>query len=118
MVKQEILDGLKESVSRGETLRNAMMSFLNAGYKKADIEEAARTLMMHSGGQAKVVQTQQEKEPSKKTQPVSSHLETKVNKELPAKIVVSGIIIILTVLLVGMIIFRNPVIDYINGFFT
>ncbi len=116
MVKQEILDGLKESVSRGETLRNSMMSFLNAGYKKVDIEEAARTLMMHSGGQAKTIQPG-----PREVQPVSSYHEQKlkrVSKETSAKIVVSGVIVMLVVLLVGMIAFRNPIIGYINGLFV
>ena len=44
MVKEEIIEGLKYAVARGETLPKAMMSFYNAGYSKEDIEEAARVL--------------------------------------------------------------------------
>lgn len=44
MVKEEILEGLRAAVAKGEPLRKAMMSFYNAGYSKKDIEEAARAL--------------------------------------------------------------------------
>jgi hypothetical protein len=44
MVKEEILEGLKYAVAKGEDLPKAMMSFYNAGYSKQDIEEAARAL--------------------------------------------------------------------------
>ncbi|MEJ2268014.1 MAG: hypothetical protein P8X70_02985, partial [Nanoarchaeota archaeon] len=42
MVNNEILGGLKLALSKGESLKLAMMSFYNAGYKKEEIEEAAR----------------------------------------------------------------------------
>lgn len=41
MVKQDILNGLKLALEKGETLENAMMSFYLAGYDKKDIEMAA-----------------------------------------------------------------------------
>ena len=44
MVREDILSGLKSAVSKGETLKQAMMSFYNAGYKKAEIEEAAKAV--------------------------------------------------------------------------
>lgn len=44
MVKEEILEGLKYAIAKGEPLAEAMMSFYNAGYSKKDIEEAARVL--------------------------------------------------------------------------
>ncbi|MEX0920924.1 MAG: hypothetical protein WDZ62_01545 [Candidatus Pacearchaeota archaeon] len=44
MPKEEIIDGLKYAVSKGDTLEKAMMSFFNAGYSKDEIEEAARFL--------------------------------------------------------------------------
>lgn len=42
MVKQDILQGLKLALEKGESLEQAMMSFYLAGYLKKDIEEAAR----------------------------------------------------------------------------
>ena len=44
MPKEEIIEGLKYALARGESLPKAMMSFYNAGYSKEDIEEAARIL--------------------------------------------------------------------------
>jgi hypothetical protein len=42
MVREDIVGGLKLALLRGESLKEAMMSFYSAGYKKEDIEEAAR----------------------------------------------------------------------------
>jgi hypothetical protein len=47
MVNQEILEGLRTALARGYPLQTAMMSFFNAGYKKEEIEEAARALYAH-----------------------------------------------------------------------
>ena len=44
MVREELVEGLKYAISKGESLPRAMMSFYNAGYLKKDIEEAARFL--------------------------------------------------------------------------
>jgi hypothetical protein len=44
MIKDDILGGLKSALTRGYSLEEAMLSFLNAGYKKKDIEEAAQAL--------------------------------------------------------------------------
>jgi len=59
MVKEEILEGLKYAVAKGETLPKAMMSFYNAGYSKQDIEEAARVLQI-----PQLPQTQQTTQPT------------------------------------------------------
>lgn len=48
MVREDILGGLELAMSRGETLEQAMYSFFNAGYKKEDIEEAARVLVQQN----------------------------------------------------------------------
>lgn len=51
MVNQEIFSGLASALYRGESLQRAMMTFFNAGYKKEEIEEAARTLRSQGAGQ-------------------------------------------------------------------
>ena len=53
MVREEIVAGLRQAISKGESLEKAMISFYNAGYTKEDIEEAARFL------QAQILQAQQ-----------------------------------------------------------
>ena len=44
MVKEELIEGLKLAVSKGEPLEHAMATFYNSGYKKEDIEEAAASM--------------------------------------------------------------------------
>lgn len=44
VLNEEILGGLKSALERGESLKRAMMTFFNSGYKKEEIEEAARAL--------------------------------------------------------------------------
>lgn len=63
MVNEGILEGLKVALSKGESLKQAMMSFYNAGYKKEEIEEAARALQTQRLGQPMQVRP-------KRTQPV------------------------------------------------
>jgi len=43
-MKEDIFEGLKNALSKGEPLQHAMQSFHNAGYEMKDIEEAAREL--------------------------------------------------------------------------
>jgi hypothetical protein len=44
MVNNEILDGLKSAISRGETIKQATISFLNAGYDPLEVQEASKEL--------------------------------------------------------------------------
>jgi len=44
MVSEEIVEGLRFSMNKGDSLMKAMMSFYNAGYSKLEVEEAARML--------------------------------------------------------------------------
>ena len=43
-MRDEIFEGLKNALARGESLQAAMESFHNAGYTEAEIQEAARAL--------------------------------------------------------------------------
>jgi len=47
MANSELVEGLRSALSRGNTLKQAMASFHNAGYKREEIEEAARLLHDH-----------------------------------------------------------------------
>ena len=44
MVNQEILGGLKSAMANGDSLEKSMMTLYNAGYKRGEIEEAARLI--------------------------------------------------------------------------
>jgi hypothetical protein len=77
MISEEIIGGLKLALSKGESLKQAMMSFYNAGYKKEDIEEAARKLQKENFEQ-KEVQQQKQEQPIKKS-------EKQIPKKKPQK---------------------------------
>lgn len=49
MTNQEIIGGLRSAIERGENLKDAMMTFYQAGYSKMDIEDAARTYLSQTG---------------------------------------------------------------------
>lgn len=69
MVREDILGGLKLALQKGESLKQAMMSFHSAGYTKEEIDEAARVLEAERAGQpAQPVQPQQ---PQPIAQPVA-----------------------------------------------
>jgi len=42
--KAELIGGIKNALEKGESLEKAKQSFLNAGYKKEEIEAAAKEL--------------------------------------------------------------------------
>jgi len=44
-MNEEVLGGLRSALERGQTLERAMMTLFNSGYKKEEIEEAARSLL-------------------------------------------------------------------------
>lgn len=48
MVREDILGGLALAMQKGEPLQQAMMTFLNAGYRREEIDEAARFLQGNS----------------------------------------------------------------------
>lgn len=73
MVNEGILGGLKLALSKGESLKQAMMSFYNAGYKKEEIEEAAKALQKE--GEQKEI-PQKPREPIKQ-KPVQKHSKIK-----------------------------------------
>jgi hypothetical protein len=52
MVNEEIVGGIKNALERGDSLRDAMMSFFNAGYDRKEIEEAAATLLHYPTAKA------------------------------------------------------------------
>ncbi|KKL67951.1 hypothetical protein LCGC14_2129870, partial [marine sediment metagenome] len=74
MIVENISEGLKLAVSKGETLQQAMQSFYNAGYKKENIESAARLLTPNvtqpiQPQESKIQQISQKKQPIIPQQP-------------------------------------------------
>ncbi len=54
MVRGDIVGGIKLALSKGQSLQQAMQSFYNAGYKKEEIEEAARAIQ-NEGFQTQII---------------------------------------------------------------
>lgn len=44
MARQDLIAALKNALERGETLEEAKISLLNAGYPKQDVEESAKEI--------------------------------------------------------------------------
>lgn len=44
MARQDLIAALRNALERGETLEEAKISLINAGYKKEEIEEASREI--------------------------------------------------------------------------
>jgi hypothetical protein len=74
---EEILGGLKAATSRGETLKEAMMTFYQAGYDKAEIEEAARAYLSQTQGQPNFNPAQRIQMPSAQVKPEEKKKEEK-----------------------------------------
>ena len=59
MVVEQILEGLKMALLKGESLQQAMQSFSDAGYGKQDIEAAAQYLQSLNAGVVQPPATQE-----------------------------------------------------------
>ena len=127
-MKEGIFEGLKNALSKGESLQIAMQSFYNAGYDVKDIQEAARELqskmLQHSpkfnsaGFQTKQSKYAEEKVPPPSVQNVSNYEQVQTN---PRKIIVIIILILLVMLvfaLGGIFLFRERILDFFSDLFV
>jgi len=112
-MNDEILQGLKIAVQRGQSLRDAMMSFYNAGYKKQEIEEAARHISISSPVQQKQIQ----KPKIQEKQQISKYEEkTKPKSKLTLILLITAIVVLIAIL-VSIFFFRNELIDFFVNLF-
>ena len=79
LTSQEILGGIKSALARGDTLKQAMMSFYQSGYKKEEIEDAARAYLYLQRG---IPEENLLKENEKKTPIVKTNFESKKDGKL------------------------------------
>lgn len=107
MVNQEILGGLRHALNRGESLEKSMFSFYNAGYKKEEIEEAARFLQSEESPvpiarETRLMPTQINPQPK-----ISSYGQEKSKRPNPIKKTAKGLaiaIIVAAIIFVGLLI--------------
>ena len=92
--EQELIGGLKNALARGETLVKAKQSFINAGYKQAEVEAASRKVPTSTSQISKPMSTQ-----STPTQPTSQQPTPQLTTTTPtqSKNISKKLIIILIV---------------------
>ena len=138
MVREDILAGLRSAVAKNESLKQAMISFYNAGYKREDIQEAGRVLQEEQLTlgiqQPPLTQQPSVQQQPVQTQPPQQFVQQPVQQMQPGRPVqiVSGyapqkktgktLIILLVVVLVFLIgflstifIFRYKLADILGG---
>jgi hypothetical protein len=144
MVKEEIIEGLRIAVSKGESLEKAMTSFYNAGYKKEEIEEAAAAMVQIQSFDQPISQPnplQQKDTVPQPTQPIKPQPASSLSKPLtqsPPKamsgkvsdyekkpggkgmiitIVLVVLLLLLLAILAGVILFKTELSNFFNNFF-
>ena len=148
MINLEILQGLKYALSKRESLQSAMQSFYNSGYKKEEIEEAARALQLEMLQIQNVQQTparQISQEPRLvQKEPQTTSLKKEEYKPLGTfstveqiqkpeqkqkisnyereqkdvfTIILIIILILLLITLVGVFIFKQKIVEFLNSLF-
>ena len=90
MAREDILGGLSSALARGQSLKQAMMSFYNAGYVKEEIEEAARALSSGITQQPQQVVPQQPIQVQQSQQPIQQS-PMKISQQTIQKISSYGI---------------------------
>ncbi|MFH1325171.1 MAG: hypothetical protein ABIH49_00175 [archaeon] len=93
-MNEDILGGLKIALERGDSLEKAMLSFYNSGYKKEEIENAARALLQYQSNPAEIQQQNRNQgkpiQPSQQirnqqTKSQQSNQQDYYQKQMPAK---------------------------------
>ncbi len=144
MIRADIFGGLKLALTKGESLKQAMISFYNAGYNKAEIEESARAVKQ--GFQPVMPQQPRKLAPKPKTSPapikprqrVSNYgkpqMQTAVQKPVQQvsnynqnivqtkdKVVFGFLVFVLIVLLgslTSVFVFKSEVTNFLNRLFV
>jgi hypothetical protein len=94
--EQELIGGLKNALDRGETIMKAKQSFINAGYKQAEVEAAARKVPAATQQISKpVAATIPEKTLSKPTTQAQQVTTTTTTPTQPKKLSKTFIIILI-----------------------
>jgi hypothetical protein len=120
MTNEDIVGGLRSALARGESLRQAMMTFYNAGYAKADIEWAARSLQMREDSYLRKIDSISKKILPKK---IYNQKVSKYEKKpaIPGgRIGIMMLIILLSILLlsiISIIFFKDSLIKFFDSFF-
>ena len=125
MPKEEIIAGLKQAIERGYNLEQAKQSFINAGYSREEVEEAASSFGGVTTQYPQIQQPLQQptqppsKLPPQPQQPSQQLPQQKIKKQKKSKKIIFLIIILifLIILLAVSFIFREKILDFIRNLF-
>ena len=143
MVREDIVAGLKNAVERGYPLETAKQAFLNAGYSRQEVEEAATYLSrgainiqqpmqpIRPQQQAQPAQYQQPQQPYPQPaqypqypqqQPQPTLMQQQIQKpaEKKGKGLVISLIVLLVILVIaaiGAFIYKTQIISFFNTLF-
>ncbi len=124
MPKEELVEGIRQAVSKGEAIEKAMMSFYNSGYTKQDIEEAAAASQQgfFQQGSQQGKQTAQPgiMQPRPQVQPgvvqrVSSYGKKPERGSLTITIVLVVVLLLLLGALAAVILFKSEISSFFSG---
>ena len=137
MAKEEIISGLQNAVTRGESLEKAMQSMINAGYNAREVQEAVHQIkaggsmgltgQMHPAQQAGQApgQAQQPGQPPEQAQIQQTRTIPEPNtpiaemgagpkKKFPWKIIIPGIVLVLLLIGLGIMLFGDKILEMIG----
>ena len=101
----EIVGGIKNALARGETLERAQQSFINAGYKKEEVEEAMRQISKPEKIEQLEIPKQklpQDISVTKKTKTKTKSTEKKISTTLKVVLIISITLILIAATLLGL----------------
>ncbi|MCW8966135.1 MAG: hypothetical protein OQK82_05565 [Candidatus Pacearchaeota archaeon] len=114
MVNEEILGGLRIAITHNSSLKDAMQSFYNAGYNKAEVEEAGKMILYEQKNN--LIDKTQGTKPigQNKTQIKPLPTQTKItekesSKKLGLIILLSGILLILLGIMVLLFLYKDKI---------
>ena len=131
-MKDEIIQGLKMAMIKGESLQEAMQSFYNSGYNKAEIEEAARELQglqaqlseeskIFNQNQIQKTQPPVQKSPAgvsqqKPAQTISNYEQAKkINPRFMWVVIISILLLVIGAALIGVYFYRESIINFFSS---
>lgn len=132
VVNDEILSGLRAALERGQSLKDSMLSFFNAGYDKTEIEEAAKALVempiekpvqaqpsqpiQTSNTQPLTAKPKQIFASGKVIQKVSGYGKRSMGNKMII-IVLALLLFMLVATLIGIFVFKNDIVNWLNNVF-
>lgn len=122
-INQDILEGIKYAVARGESLESAKITFKNSGYSEQEITEAVNSFQGQPEEQEEsnsFVNTTEVSKP-RPVQKISNYESEKSESIFQKKWFVVSLAILLVILLgalISLFLFRDEILSFINNLFV